>query len=104
LRRFDELDTDWLNPSSFAAKLRKFLRPVCRLTYSIKSIADELDRVARWFSSGGTYYSATGNVRSVSGPIVKPLSAVARRHMNGDVNPKMCAKFTVDEGRKIEAT
>ena len=104
LQHFNELDTDRLNPRSFAAKLREFLRPACRLTYSVKSIADELDRVARWFSSGRTYYDAAGNVCSISGPIVNPSSTVTRRHMSGDVNPKTCAEFTADERRKIEAT
>ena len=70
----------------------------------VKSIADELDRVARWFSSGGTYCNATGNICSISGPIINSSSTVTWRHMSGDVNPKTCAKFTADERRKIEAT
>ena len=77
---------------------------MCRLTYSGKSIADELNRVARWFSSGGTYYNLVGKVCSILGPIVKPSSAATRRHMKGSVNPKTSAKFMVNERRKIEAT
>ena len=74
LRSFDELGlgTNWLDLRSFAAKLRKFLRPTLCLSYSVKSILDELGRVARCFSSGGTYYNAAGNIRFVSNPIVKP--------------------------------
>ena len=77
---------------------------MCHLTYSVKSITDELNRVTRGFSFDRTYYGVVGNVHSMLGPIVKPSSAATWCHMNGNINPKICAKVAVDERQKLEAT
>ena len=103
LRSFDDDDSGELNPRSFATKVREFARPQCRLSYSVGSITRELERVARWFAVGGTFYDEAGNVRSVDGGIVRAASPMTRRHMRGDLNPKTVSEFTSDEKRKIAA-
>ena len=58
LRSFDEEDPDKLNLRSFATKVHKFTRPQCQLAYSVGAINQELERVALWFSVGGTFMGA----------------------------------------------
>ena len=61
-----------------------------------------MDRVAWWFTSGGTYYDDDGDVRSVSGFIVKSSSRATRRHMMGEVKAKTSAEFPAAEKSKID--
>ena len=103
LTSFDDDDSGELNPRSFATKVREFARPQCRISYSVGSITRELERVARWFAVGGTFYDEAGNVRSVDGGIVRAASPMTRRHMRGDLNPKTLSEFTGNEKQEIEA-
>ena len=102
LQSFYDADPKELTARTFVVKLREHARPQCRFTYSSAAIADELDRVARWFTSGGTYYDDDGDVRSVSGCIVKSSSRATRRHMMGEVNAKTSAEFTAAEKSEID--
>ena len=81
LCEFDEEGAQELRAKPFAEKLRRLARCECRASYSTKHIANELERVARWFTSGGTFYGDDGNLRSVSGKLLAKASQATRRHM-----------------------
>ena len=101
LKSFDAGPDIDLTPRSFAVKLRDFSTSSCRLKYSIWQVANKLCRVGEWFTSGGTYYNAAANVRSVDGRIVNGRSPSSRRHMKGLTNSKTMAVFTNEEKEVI---
>ena len=103
LRSFDDKALATLNPRSFATKLRQYGRPQCRFSYSVVTVAQELERIDQWFTTGGTYYNDVANMRSDAGSIIQPSSNVTLRHMRGDLNPKTLAEFTNKERRLLGA-
>ena len=103
LRSFVGKDAAGLNPHSFTVQLRKVAKPQCCLTYSVGEIAQELERVGRWFTTGGTFYNNAGDVCSIAGPFSRATSRATRHHMRGDLNPKTMAEFTSKEQRLIGA-
>ena len=103
LRNFDDKEPATMNPRRFATKLRQYARPQCRFSYSVAAVAQDLQRVAQWFTTGGTYYNDVANVRSVAGSIIQVASTATLRHMRGDLNPKTSAEFTNKERRLIDA-
>ncbi|KAL7554211.1 hypothetical protein ACHAWF_017633 [Thalassiosira exigua] len=103
LRAFKDTEPTALLAPFFAKKLREEATPRCRLSYGEKAIADELDRVSQWFSSGGSFYDKDSNIFSVSGKLARPSSAASRRHMRGEINPKTFAEFTAEEKGVIES-
>ena len=102
LSEFDEEGAQNLRAKPFAAKLRRLARHECRLRYSAKLIAKELERVTWWFTLVGTFYNDGGNLRSVLGELLANASPATRRHMREEVNPKTRGAFTVAEQRKID--
>ena len=57
----------------------------------------ELDRVAEWFSSDGTYYDVMSNIRSVADHLVQARCSLSRRHMKGLTNTKTLSEFPDDK-------
>ena len=103
LKSFDEKDSSQLTPRNFAQELRTHAKPQCRLSYSVDKIAAELNRVCKWFSSDASFYDVAGNMRTVSGAIVKSSSRATRRHMRGELDPKSATEFTSTQKRQIES-
>ena len=103
MAKFDNTTTNQLSSNELAKELHKTARSDTRLTYSVLAIQNELDRVSNWFSVGGTYYDENGNVKSVSGEVVKQSSRLTKRHMTGDIDPKNLALFTADQRKKIDS-
>jgi len=100
---FDNKPSHTLTPKSFATAFHEHVEKRCRDSYSIQFITNEMRRVARWYTTGGTYYDEHANVRSVSGAIVQAASPTSRRHMIGDLNPKTMEEYTPDERSQIDA-
>ena len=65
LKSFDAGPDNDLTPWSLAVTLQKFGTPFCRLRYSVRQVAGEICQVGLWFTSGGSYYNASVNVRSI---------------------------------------
>ena len=101
MKTFDGGPVADLTPRSFAIKLREVALPSCRLRYSIRQVTTELCRVSTWFTSGGTYYDTSANVRSVDGRLLKARSPSSRRHMKGLLNSRTLAEFTNAEKQVI---
>ena len=69
----------------------------------MQQIEEELIRVYKWFSEGGTYYDDDGNIMSVSGRHIKSASRATHQHMNGELDPKTSKEFTPDQKKMIES-
>jgi hypothetical protein len=102
MSKFDNSTPTQFTSEGLAKELHKAARLDTRLTYSVQSIQNELDRVQDFFSVRGTYYDDHGNIMSMSGDLVKQSSRLTKRHMNGDVDSKTLALFTVDQRRMID--
>ena len=102
LRSIGTTPPEDLTSLMFATKVREFATKRCRLSYSVKSIANEMDRVVRWFTTGGTFYDNDANVFSVAGKRLRAADNVSLQHMRGNLNPKTRKQFTKEEKRIIE--
>jgi hypothetical protein len=82
--------------------LWQYARPQCCFSYSVADVAQELERAAHSFTTGGTLYDNVANIRSVAGSIIQVTFNAARRHMRGDLNPKTLSEFANGERRLID--
>ena len=97
LTTFDSKQERELSARSFAKALRDKAGSTVRLSYSIREIQAELNRVSHWFSSGGSYYDGSGNIKSFAGIVIKKASRTLVEHMNGRLDPKSGAAFTPEQ-------
>ena len=103
LKSFDGKDVSSLTPKSFAAAIHKYAKPEVKSKYTVQQIEEELIRVYKWFSEGGTYYDDVDNIMSVSGRRIKSASRATHQHMNGELDPKTSKEFTPDQKKMIES-
>ena len=59
--------------------------------------------MVHWYAVGGTCYDQAANTRSVDEDIGRAYSPNQRRHMIGDLNPKMMAEYTSAKRMLAEA-
>ncbi|KAL7552027.1 hypothetical protein ACHAWF_017125 [Thalassiosira exigua] len=103
LRSLDHVPSSDLSTLNFANALREHVGAACRLSWGVHQLAAELDRVAKLFTSDGTYYDDDGNVLKITGELVRERSRATVRHMRGDLDPKTGAEFTASQKAEINA-
>ena len=91
------------NVNSFARALLQACSKKVTDVYSLDGVVGELIRVSNWFGRGGQYYDKNGNIVSTSGVTLQAASRITCQHMMGELHPKTCDAFSVEEKTQIEA-